>query len=239
MRHPDKFISSGFQCSALFIVAMVALSFSSMPSPAMAAESSSFFKLKGLSAFASLTGNSDSIVTFVDIIPSKSVELQEQDGGPTTEAAVHISIYRAEVKQVCDEFGECFNEEIPIINIFDSVPITSSAFQIKPDLSKAALNTEISAFDSVSGTEKTVTINGEWIAVGRIQNDGFKSYFSNTDPPCISGQQGRTSFRDGDVSGSMTVDGNRFDLDELDEYNAALFSNKNFLVLQTAQCFRH
>jgi hypothetical protein len=134
---------------------------------------------KGTAAEAYVSTVDDGLHNEVYISASDSAQMTDSD--KTAGSVAYINVYQFRQEQVCevDESGQqqCSNQFVNVL-AFDGFALlgNSQAFE-QQGLSQATLDADVTGFDSVSNTTKTITINGIWKGFGETSAENYVSNY--------------------------------------------------------------
>lgn len=200
--------------SVLMVGALVAVVATSMFSWQSASAATSItIKYKGNAADAYWSNEDNGVYTEVYLFATDY--RSQQKSSSAGDSVAYITIYQYALNEVCEKYrGEtyCWYEEVPTL-AFDGFAsgLDPQAFQATR-LDKATLDTQITGYDWVSGTEKTITVNAAWSGIGDTSSGNYLYNYRSGDYTIH--EQGTGSWRQADVTasiaGDITLDVNSF-----------------------------
>lgn len=129
------------------------------------------FSFKGKSAEAYWYSEENEIYSEAMLFATDSAYKQKSDRNE--ESVMYLAIYQyKEGEEICEIYEDeeyCDVEYIPILAFEGYAILTPNAFALKgAGLSSATLNSEITGYDYVSDSEKTITIDADWSGTGSM-----------------------------------------------------------------------
>jgi hypothetical protein len=166
-----------------------ALTLVSLSIPVLAATTEKY-KVKGESASAYFYQSDDCNSTFVGISAYNDIA-KDAPGAPTSQkqASAYYSNYN-----YCTGGGS-----------FAYGSVTDPNFTMSNSLRSATLNSTITVYDSNSGTSKNLDVALTWTGTGDTYRGHNSSHYQG--PGYTSNYRYAGSYRDAEVSGSVTLDG--------------------------------
>jgi hypothetical protein len=204
---------SSLALAVLMIGAFAVVATSMFSFQSASAATSTTIKYKGNSANAYWSNESNGVYTDVYLFATDYRYQQKSSAGG--DSVAYMYIYQYTVNEVCEKYrGQtyCWYDYVPTLAFDGYVSgLDAQAFQATR-LDKATLNTQITGYDWVSGTEKTITANVAWSGIGDTSSGNYLYNYRSGDYTVHS--QGTGSWRQADVTasigGDITVDVDSF-----------------------------
>jgi len=184
-------------------------------------------KFKGQSADASWYYEQDGVSTSVFVFSTDSVS--RQGSTSLTDSAAYVGIYKYKLgDEVCSEYdGQkyCWNQYIPLEEFFGYSTINPTSFLTQGRLDGASLDSNLTGYDYLSNSTKTVKVHINWKGYGdyssgkNTYNYKSSSYVYKGNYLAIYRQANAT----GSVSGDIVLN--------LDTSSGLLFSAKSGSVI--------
>lgn len=112
-----------------------------------------------------------------------SNSMRHHQSDTTRAAGIDVEIYQDKAQEFCEE-GEdgeyyCYYIYEPILQFSGWMQLDRPSFKIADSLQSASLsNVALTGFDYVSGEDKTIILNGNWLATGAATT-GTERYYSS------------------------------------------------------------
>ena len=159
--------------------------------PALPASALDMFKFRGSGANASFSTVDGCIQTKVDVFTAEAF-IQVFPGNVDPFSSVNIFISRYDV---------C--EDIQLLVAEGVADLAEPDLEISKKLDHAMLNTTVNVLDSLTGNTFDVSVNLAWTGIGTVTHERRNFHFR--DQTCLTHTRSKGTFRDAEVTGSVSV----------------------------------
>ena len=148
------------------------------------------FKFRGLGANTAFSTIDGCIQTTVDVFTAEArIQVFPGNVDPFSSVNIFISQY-----DVCDD--------MPLLAAEGVADLAAPDLAISKKLDRATLNTTVNVLDSLTGNTFDVSINLAWTGIEPVTHERLNFHFR--DRPCLTHTRSKASFRDAEVTGSVS-----------------------------------